>query len=155
MERWYIEKDSLDYILNLIRKEKIKSILEIGSGHAYSAINFGKVVEKVVTIEISEDRFKVAKENIKKSKVKNIEIVKGDAVEIISKIKEEFDLVFIDGTKREYLKYLQASLRVAKRFIIADNTISHEERMKDFIEEAKKYNAEFLDVGKGLAVIRV
>jgi len=152
-EGWYLEKESLEYILKLIKEYKIKTILEIGLGHGVSAVEFGKVCKYVLSIEKNEERIKIAEKNIKLAELKNVQILTGDAKEVLDSIKEKFDLIFIDATKREYLAYFKKSLKLANKLIVADNTTSHAEKMQDFLEEVKKYKYEELKIGKGLIIV--
>jgi len=147
MLSWYLDKEGLEYILDFIKKNKIKSILEIGLGHGYSASKFAKVVDRVVSIEKS--KWMIAKAEVPD----NVEIIHDDALKVLDGIKEKFDLVFIDGSSNEYLDYFTKSLKIGK-FIIADNVESHKERLSAFLEEIKKFNPCFIDTGKGLVVIK-
>src|SRR3990167_4895749 len=54
------------------------NILEIGSGSGYQAALISKLTKKVVSIEIIKDLALFAKENIKNSNIKNVEIIHGD-----------------------------------------------------------------------------
>lgn len=150
---WYITDEALSYILKLIKENKIKSILEIGTGHGYSTINFSKYVEKVVTIEKSQDRLEIARKKIKESKLKNIKIIEGDAKKILGDLKEKFDFVFIDGMKKEYLDYFKKSLKLTKKIIVADDTNLYANKAEGFLEEINKYKHERLNIGKGLVII--
>jgi len=151
MENWYLCTESLDYIVKLIKKLKIESVLEVGLGHGYSANHFAKYCKRVVSIEKRRDMIRVAKENL----AENVEIIKGDAIKVLDTLTEKFDLVFLDSASSEYGEYLKRALKLAKKVIIADNTISHAENMKDFFEIAKSKNAKFLEIGKGLTVIEL
>ena len=53
-------------------------VLEIGSGSGYQAVLISKLAKKVVSIEIIKDLVLFAKENIKNSNIKNVEIIHGD-----------------------------------------------------------------------------
>ncbi len=153
-----ISKDSIEYMLKIIKENNLKKILEIGCFNGYSALNFSTVSNKVKTIEIDKRAIEIAKSNFNKYKVKNIEILEGDALEVLKNLNEKFDLIFIDAMKRQYKEYLILSLKlIDKGFIYADNTISHKDNMKDFIQylNNSKLNWKELNIGKGLIEIKI
>ena len=145
-------EESLEWILGKIKEFKVKSVLEIGTGHGLTAIAFSKVCKNVSSIEKSNDRFDEALEHIIKEKA-NVKLIKGDALEALKLIDEKFDLVFIDAASTEYLDYFRDALRVAKKLIIADNVISHKDKMKEFLEYVKKFEYEEVDIDKGMIII--
>ncbi|XMB66145.1 O-methyltransferase [Mycoplasmatota bacterium zrk1] len=103
-----IEDDGLEFIVDYIKKNNVKRILEIGTAIGYSAINFAKISEEIFvkTIERDESMFSYASEAIKHYKLENqIEIVFKDALEI--DIMEKYDLIFIDAAKAQYIKFFE------------------------------------------------
>lgn len=144
-----LDKKSADFICSLIKNLNLKSILEIGTSVGYSALRFSQFA-KVTTIEENKEKIAMAKENFKENK--NIILLEGDAIKLMPELKEDYDLIFIDARKENYSKYFKLSLKLNPKIIIADNTESHKERMRDFLEEIKKYNAKFIKIGKGLAL---
>lgn len=153
-----ISKESIEYMINIIKKNKLSNILEIGCFNGYSALKFSTVAKQVTTIEIDKSAIEMAKENFKKYNIKNIKILEGDAKEVLKNIEEKFDLIFIDAMKREYIDYLKLSLNLIDRgFIYADNTISHKENMKDFFDylESSDLNWKELGMGRGLVEIKI
>lgn len=152
-----VSKESIEYILKVIKENNLKKVLEIGCFNGYSALNFSTLA-KVKTIEIDKRAIEIAKNNFNKYNVNNIEIVEGDALELIKNLNEKFDLIFIDAMKRQYKYYLILSLKlIDKGFIYADNTISHKENMKEFFNylENSKLNWKELGIGKGLVEIKI
>ena len=101
-----MDKNGLKFLINYIRDNNIKSILEIGSAIGYSAINMALADEKVLvtTIEKNESRYLEALKNIKKFNLdKRIILILGDALDL--KIEEKYDLIFIDAAKGQYINY--------------------------------------------------
>ena len=150
-----LDKDSARLIYLLCKIKKIKNALEIGTGMGYSAIHLGLSCKNVISIEKDERNLEIARKLIKKNSLRNIKIIEGDALIEIPKLKDKFDLLFIDGTKREYLMYLKLALPKLNKgaVIIADNTVSHKEKMKDFLEYINKnfYTVE-LNIGSGISL---
>ena len=153
-----ISKDSIEYMLDIIKNNNLKKVLEIGCFNGYSALKFSTVAKEVKTIEIEKFNIELAKENFKKYKVNNIKILEGDAKQVLKSLNEKFDLIFIDAMKNEYKEYLILSLKlIDKGFIYADNTISHKEKMPDFFQYLKKEKLDWkeLELGRGLVEIRI
>jgi len=150
-----LERDSAKLLYLLAKIKKVKNALEIGTGIGYSAIHLGLSCKKVVSIDKNERNLEMARKFINKNKLRNIKIIEGDAMIEIPKLKEKFDLLFIDGTKREYLMYLKLALPKLNKnaIIIADNTNSHKEKMKDFLDYINKnYDSLELNIGRGMSL---
>lgn len=135
----------------LVELRKPKKILEIGTGTGYSTKWLASKNDKVVTIEKDKKRIKVAKKRL--SKYKNIEILEGDAVEILKKLKKRFDFVFIDARKREYITYIKLVKLNKNALVVADNVISHKEKVRDYLRYVRKnFKSVLVPIGKGLEV---
>lgn len=111
-----------------------KRILELGTFTGYSALCLAEGLPedgKLVTIEHNDELEDRIRHNLARSPLGDkIELIIGDAVEVIRSQKSEFsnqlfDLVFMDADKREYCAYLEAvyPLVPVGGFIIADNTL--------------------------------
>lgn len=106
-----------------------KVVLEIGTYLGYSALCFAEGLAtggKVITLDIQEDTNKVARSFVQKSEYADkIEFHLGFATEIIPKLTEPFDLVFIDADKPNYSNYynLVFDKVCPGGFIIADNVL--------------------------------
>ena len=174
-----IMDDTLEYIYKLYQNEKINSILEIGTAVGYSAICFTKFLSdsgKIDTIERDEERILEAKENIKKAEVEDkINILQGDAVEILPMLNKKYDMVFIDAAKGKYPFFLKEALRLLNDdgIILADNILykgyvmsdynKHKQRtavrnLREYIKEVTEnpnLETEILEIGDGLAVTKV
>lgn len=121
-----MKKDSIDYLLEFIRKNNIKDVLEIGSAIGYSALKISTTGANLTTIERDEKRYKIAVENINKSNYKNqINIILSDALDV--NIPEKYDLIFIDAAKgknKEFIDKFKKNLKT-NGFIIIDNMDFH------------------------------
>ena len=76
-----IQKEGLNFILNYIKENEVKKILEIGTAIGYSAINMALIDEniKITTIERNKEMFSLAKKNIKDFNLeKRINIIYAD-----------------------------------------------------------------------------
>ncbi len=113
----------------LARMKSPGRVLEVGSGAGYSALWFMKGMGGKGTLDAIEGDAKVVevlKAVIEKAGLKGrINIHHGAALEILSKMKDPYDLVFIDADKDEYPAYLDEALRLTKpgASILADNML--------------------------------
>ena len=106
-----------------------KRVLEIGTFTGYSAIAMAQGLNNdalIYTIEVNEEMESFIHEYISKSGLeKKIKLLMGDALKIIPTLEEEFDLVFIDADKEQYVDYYKLAKTKLKKggFIIADNVL--------------------------------
>ena len=80
----------------------------------------------IVTIERDEKMIELAKINLKKFNLQDkIKIEEGDCLEVLEKLQEPFDLIFMDAGKGHYNHFLPHCLRLLKEdgIIIADNVL--------------------------------
>ena len=116
----------LAMLSNMIRP---KCVLEIGTYTGYSAICLAEGLAengKLITIDINEELENVAKKYFKEAGLENtIDQIVGDALEIIPHLNKEFDLVFLDADKENYVNYYDLIFDKVKKngFIIADNVV--------------------------------
>jgi predicted O-methyltransferase YrrM len=132
-------------IVNIVKKHKPKRILEIGTLYGYSAILMANLLDDdtedsvgaVVTIEIDKTVAEMAKKNIEAAGLlSKVDIIVGDALEVIPKLSGKFDLLFIDATKEEYLSYLERAEKylVTGAVVLADNVGIFEKQMLNYLE---------------------
>lgn len=155
-------------IEDVINEHKPKKALEIGTLHGYSAILMANIMlsgkdgkayfddseydsRKTILVSVEKDQklASIAKKNIENSKLsEKIEVINGDALDVIPKLKSKFDLIFLDATKCEYLEYLRLveenNLLNKRAVVIADNVLIYENEMKDYLDYVRnsgKYNS--------------
>jgi predicted O-methyltransferase YrrM len=144
-------------IEDVIKQYKPKKALEIGTLHGYSAIlitniiltgkynnenfNSERSLTEPILISVEKDQklANIARKNIEKARLsEKIQVINGDALEIIPRLKSKFNMIFLDATKSEYLKYLQLiekySLLNKRAVVIADNVLIYENEMKDYLD---------------------
>lgn len=104
-------------------------ILEIGTFTGYSTICLAMGLKpdgKLITVETDDELDEFARAYFRKAGLDNrIEKITGRLQDVITTLKEEFDLVFIDGDKREYCEYFELVIDKLRPggFIIADNVL--------------------------------
>jgi caffeoyl-CoA O-methyltransferase len=104
-------------------------VLEIGTYTGYSAICLAKGLSengKLITIEKNDEIISYPRHFIEKAGLQDkIEIITGDAVMVLPKLNYNFDLVFIDADKKDYIVYFDLIIDKVKKggFIIVDNVL--------------------------------
>jgi caffeoyl-CoA O-methyltransferase len=121
-----IEGRFLEFIVYMTGARRI---LEIGTYSGYSAISMAAALPpggRMDTCEVEEKHAAVARRYIEEAGYSDrITIHMGPAVETIGRLEGEFDFVFIDADKENYVNYYEAVLpRLSERGLIAaDNTL--------------------------------
>jgi len=146
-------------IEDVIKEYKPKKVLEIGTLHGYSAILIANIILSgeydnenfnsersstepiLISVEKDQKLANIARKNIEKARLsEKVQVINGDALEIIPRLKSKFkfNMIFLDATKSEYLKYLQLiekySLLNKRAVIVADNVLIYENEMKDYLD---------------------
>ena len=124
--------------------------VEVGSANGFGAINMGIAFERtgghLYTLEIDPQRVKECRENLKKVGLEDtVTYIEGDALKTLPTLEGEFDFVFIDALKQDYLKYLKLLEPKLKpgAVIVGDNVIRSARAMRDFldyIQESPNYD---------------
>ncbi len=166
-------QSALRVLLAALQPEKI---LEIGCAVGFSAIlmceNCGA---RITTIENYEKRIGPARENFRKAGVEDrVELLFGDAAEILPKLMGTYDFIFMDAAKGQYIHFLPDVLRLLRPggMLVSDNVLqggdileSHfavERRNRTIYKRMREYLYEIthrddlattiLPVGDGLAL---
>ena len=129
----------------LVQASGAKRGIEVGSATGYGAINMGIAFERngghLYTIDVDPQMVKICRENVKKIGLeKTVTVIEGDALKVLPTLEGEFDFVFIDALKRDYLKYFQAISPKLKKgaIVVADNVIRSANEMRDFLDFMEK-----------------
>jgi predicted O-methyltransferase YrrM len=116
----------------IIKLTGAKSILEIGTFIGHTAMQFSKMAGKnahITTIEIGKEFADIARENFRRNGFEErITLLEGSAGELLTNLpKRSFDLIFVDGSKQDYLDYtLKAEGLLAERgVIVVDDVFFH------------------------------
>lgn len=159
--------------LNILRPKKI---LEIGTAIGYSSLVMAEILEdcKITSIEKDEDMFVLANNNIDRSPYKDkINIIWGDAVEVLPFLEQKYDLIFIDAAKGQYIEFLKWAMKLLNPagLIISDNVlykgmvasdrlvnrrkITIVKRLREFLKYINKidgYISSIVPIGDGVAL---
>ena len=125
----------------LVESSGAKRGVEIGSATGFGAVNMGIAFERtggeLITLEIDPDMVKKCRANLRKAGLEDtVTCVQGDALKTLPQLDGQFDFVFIDAVKGDYLKYLKLIEPMLKpgAVVVGDNVIRSEAAMKDFLD---------------------
>jgi predicted O-methyltransferase YrrM len=124
-----IRKEMQSFLRVLIAMNKPMRILEVGTAVGFSALLMSEAAPegcKITTIEKYEKRIPIAKENFRRAKRESsIELLEGDAQEILEQLKEPYDFIFMDAAKAQYISYLPEVKRLLKMdgVLVSDNVL--------------------------------
>ena len=117
------------FLQMICKMQKPTKVLEIGTFTGYSAICIARGIMPnghLDTIEVNDELEEVILKFLNLAGVKQyVNLHVGSALDIITELKDTYDLVFIDGDKREYPIYYEQVFPKVKvgGFIIADNVL--------------------------------
>jgi predicted O-methyltransferase YrrM len=114
-------------------------VLEIGGSRGYSTIWLGGGARylggRVVSIERDPEAARRWRENVAEAGLEDwVELIEGDALDVLHEVQDVFDVVFIDAEKEQYEHYFgHARQRVeAGGLVVADNVLSHRETLEEY-----------------------
>ena len=170
-----MEKEGIEILSEFIRLNHVKNILEIGSAIGYSAICMALASEDVLvtSIERDKDRYIQAVKNVKEINLDHrITLILADALDFNT--EEEYDLIFIDAAKSQYIKFFEKfSKNLSKKgYIVTDNIKFHGltfsdktklsrnlrqlltklEKYVDYLKNNESFKTRFFDIGDGIAI---
>lgn len=127
-----IRKSAQSLLRYILEENKPQNILEIGAAVGFSSIfmaTYGRSDLHIDTIENYEKRIREAVVNIEASGFGDrINLIEGDAQEVIELLLDEgrqYDMVFVDAAKAQYINYLPVVKRLLREggIMISDNVL--------------------------------
>lgn len=169
------QPESIRFIEVLLKIKPAEKILEVGTAIGYSAIIMAKASGgEVTTIELSDDAYRKANEFISRSDVAGkINVIHGDANEVLPDLDGSFDFIFVDAAKGQYNDFLPHCMRLLKKggVLVSDNILykgmtatdellTHRKitivkRLRSYIEtlkESKELSTAIIPIGDGIAL---
>lgn len=157
--------------------QKPGRILEVGTAIGYSAILMSTFLApggKLDTIDRYELMIDRARENIKKASLGDrVNIIAGDALEVLRCLDKKYDMIFLDAAKGQYGEFLPECLRMLRPggLLVSDNVlykgmIASDElvvrrkktivkRMRDYLDticHAEELETSIVPIGDGVAI---
>lgn len=173
-----MELAGIEAMLQLLRIQKPKKILEVGTAIGYSALRMAYALpnSNIVTIERDAERYQLAEQFLKEAgKESQITIIKKDALEAESDVfvHAPFDAIFIDAAKGQYQRFFELYSRYLTDdgVIVTDNVLFkglvceseiENKRIRNLVKKIKDFNhwlmnhpdydTVLLPVGDGVAI---
>ena len=113
----------------LLKFTKPKSILEVGTAIGFSALLMSEYAPeecRITTIENYEKRIPIARENFRRAgKADRITLIEGDAAEVLTELTGEYDFIFMDAAKGQYIHYFPKVMRLLAKggCLVSDNVM--------------------------------
>jgi caffeoyl-CoA O-methyltransferase len=117
------------FLGTLVRSLRAKRILELGTFTGYSSISMALALPpdgRLITCDVNEETTAIARRYAEEAGVTDrIEYRVGPALDTIAGLDGEFDLIFIDADKPNYVNYYEATLPLLARdgLMVLDNTL--------------------------------
>lgn len=111
------------------RAMKARRALEIGMAIGYAVVHLARGMDRdglVVTIEPNDEMIRRAEDYLTRAGVRErVRIERGFALDVIPRLEETFDLVYLDAVKEEYSDYLELALPLLRvgGVVVADNVL--------------------------------
>lgn len=174
-----MKKESMGLLGMLVRLYQPQSILEVGCAIGFSALGMLQASEsntlKITTLELDAARVKLAKEHFKRYDLHHqIEVLQGDALELLDRLTGPYDFVLLDAAKGQYDICLEKILPLLpeRSLIISDNVLQEGEtalsryavrrrdrtihkRMRDYLHKLmndERLSTYIAPIGDGVAI---
>ena len=124
-----IRPDMQSFLKVLLSVHRPERILEVGTAVGFSAILMAQNTDdtcQITTIEKYEKRIPEARENFRLAGLGNrITLLEGDALEVMGRLSEPYDRVFMDAAKGQYIHFLPEALRLLRTggILVSDNVL--------------------------------
>jgi caffeoyl-CoA O-methyltransferase len=131
-----VAKATGQFLFSLVAPQTACEVLELGGSRGYSSIWLGAGVRylggRVVSVERNPEAAKRWRENVAEAGLEDwVELVEGDALELLAEIEDVFDVVFLDAEKEDYERLFGLARRRLEPggLVVADNVLSHRETL--------------------------
>lgn len=93
----------MEELVPLLMKYNVKSVLDCACGTGLQAIGLKKAGFDVVGSDLSKEMLAVAKANLEKEKIKDLQLIEADFREVSKKVGRKFDAVICMGNSLPHL----------------------------------------------------
>ena len=173
-----IKRETQSLLRLLLQIIQPKNILEVGTAIGFSALFMEEVNPvncQITTIENYKKRIPIAKQNFKNANKEDcIELIEGDAQEVLPLLEKQYDFIFMDAAKGQYLHFLPFVLQrlktgavflsdnvlqdgdvIQSRFAVVRRNRTIHKRMREYLYEITHREdlvTTVLTVGDGIAI---
>ena len=173
-----IRKEMQSFLKVLLMIKRPMRILEVGAAVGFSSILMSEYMAEgghITTIENYDKRIPIARANFKRAgKEEQIDLIEGDALEVMHGLEGPYDLIFVDAAKGQYIHYLPEVMRllgtdgvlvsdnvlqegdiIESRFAVERRNRTIHSRMREYLYELKHHDqlqTSIIPLGDGVAL---
>ena len=173
-----IRKEMQSFLKVLLMIKRPMRILEVGAAVGFSSILMSEYMPEgghITTIENYDKRIPIARANFKRAgKEEQIDLIEGDALEVMHGLEGPYDLIFVDAAKGQYIHYLPEVMRllgtdgvlvsdnvlqegdiIESRFAVERRNRTIHSRMREYLYELKHHyqlQTSIIPLGDGVAL---
>ena len=173
-----IRKEMQSFLKVLLMIKRPMRILEVGAAVGFSSILMIEYMPEgghITTIENYDKRIPIARANFKRAgKEEQIDLIEGDALEVMHGLEGPYDLIFVDAAKGQYIHYLPEVMRllgtdgvlvsdnvlqegdiIESRFAVERRNRTIHSRMREYLYELKHHDqlqTSIIPLGDGVAL---
>ena len=173
-----IRKEMQSFLKALLMIKRPMRILEVGAAVGFSSILMSEYMPEgghITTIENYDKRIPIARANFKRAgKEEQIDLIEGDALEVMHGLEGPYDLIFVDAAKGQYIHYLPEVMRllgtdgvlvsdnvlqegdiIESRFAVERRNRTIHSRMREYLYELKHHDqlqTSIIPLGDGVAL---
>ena len=124
-----IRPETAAFLKTMVAIVRPRRILEVGTAVGFSALlmeYYNPTACKITTIENYAKRIPIARENFMRAGKENvIELLEGDAAEVMKELTEPYNFIFMDAAKGQYIHFLPEVLRLLAPggVLVSDNVL--------------------------------
>ena len=173
-----IRHEMQSFLKVLLMIKRPMRILEVGAAVGFSSILMSEYMPEgghITTIENYDKRIPIARANFKRAgKEEQIDLIEGDALEVMHGLEGPYDLIFVDAAKGQYIHYLPEVMRllgtdgvlvsdnvlqegdiIESRFAVERRNRTIHSRMREYLYELKHHDqlqTSIIPLGDGVAL---
>ena len=173
-----IRKEMQSFLKVLLMIKRPMRILEVGAAVGFSSILMSEYMPEgghITTIENYDKRIPIARANFKRAgKEEQIDLIEGEALEVMHGLEGPYDLIFVDAAKGQYIHYLPEVMRLlgSDGVLVSDNVLQEGDiiesrfaverrnrtihsRMREYLYELKHHDqlqTSIISLGDGVAL---
>lgn len=173
-----IRKEMQSFLKVLLMIKRPMRILEVGAAVGFSSILMSEYMPEgghITTIENYDKRISIARANFKRAgKEEQIDLIEGDALEVMHGLEGPYDLIFVDAAKGQYIHYFPEVMRLlgTDGVLVSDNVLQEGDiiesrfalerrnrtihsRMREYLYELKHHDqlqTSIIPLGDGVAL---
>ena len=173
-----IRKEMQSFLKVLLMIKRPMRILEVGAAVGFSSILMSEYMPEgghITTIENYDKRIPIARANFNRAgKEEQIDLIEGDALEVMHGLEGPYDLIFVDAAKGQYIHYLPEGMRllgtdgvlvsdnvlqegdiIESRFAVERRNRTIHSRMREYLYELKHHDqlqTSIIPLGDGVAL---